>query len=72
VQGRVSHDRSEETPEAKARWYQSLSLDERMEILCSVTDLALTLNPRLAENKHAQPIKGRVRVLDLKDVPPQK
>ena len=63
MQGKVSHDRSEETPEAKARWYQSLSLNERMEILCSVTDLALTINPHLAENKHAEPIKGRVRVL---------
>jgi len=63
VQGTVSHDRREETPEAKARWYQSLPLSERMAIFCSVTDLALTINPRLAENKHAEPIKGRVRVL---------
>jgi hypothetical protein len=63
MQGTVSHDRGEETPEAKTRWYRSLSLRERMEIFVAVTDLALTINPRVAETKHAQPIKGRVRVL---------
>jgi hypothetical protein len=66
----VSHDRGEETPEAKTRWYRSLSLHERMEIFVAVTDLALTINPRVAETKHTQPIKGRVRVLSLEDMPP--
>lgn len=60
---RISHDRREETPEAKARWFQSLSLAERMQLFCSLTDLALTCNPQLAENRHAQPVEGRIRVL---------
>jgi hypothetical protein len=30
----VWHDLSEETPEAKARWFQSLTVAERMEYLC--------------------------------------
>ncbi len=60
---RVSHDRAEESPEAKARWFQSLSLPERMTLLCQFVDLALTNNPQLADRKDAQPIKGRVRVL---------
>jgi len=59
----VSHDRQQETPENKARWFQSLSLAERMEYLCSVTDLVLEINPRLVDRKNAQPVAGRIRVL---------
>lgn len=59
----ISHDRQEETLEAKARWFQSLSLSERMELLCLFTDLILAVNPEVTEKKHAQPIAGRVRVL---------
>ncbi|MFH1881224.1 MAG: hypothetical protein ABIL62_00755 [Planctomycetota bacterium] len=36
----ISHDRKEESAEAKARWFQSLPLSERMEMLCSFTELA--------------------------------
>lgn len=59
----VSHDFTEETPEAKARWFQSLSLAERMNILCLFTDLVLENNPLIVERKDAQPVTGRVRVL---------
>jgi hypothetical protein len=60
----ISHDRADETPEAKARWFQSLSLEERMNVLCSLVDLALQNNPELAERKtNAQSTQGRVRVL---------
>jgi hypothetical protein len=59
----VSHDRSDETIEAKVRWFRSLPLSERMEMLCSFTDLALTLNPKLPEHRDAQQTKGRIRVL---------
>ena len=61
----ISHDRQEETIEAKARWFQSLSLSERMELLCSFTDLILSNNPDIAEQQDAQPIHGRVLVLSL-------
>ena len=47
VNGSVSHDRGEETPEAKARWFHSLPMSERMEMLCAFTDLALTAKPDL-------------------------
>ena len=59
----ISHDRQDETPEAKAYWFQSLSLQERMEILCSFTEMILEIYPEIAEQKNAQPITGRVRVL---------
>lgn len=60
---KISHDFNEESIEAKVRWFRALPLSERMEILCSYTDLALETNPDLAGKKDAQPIKGRVRIL---------
>jgi hypothetical protein len=59
----VSHDREKETPEAKARWFQSLSLEERMDYLCAITDLILENNPTAAARRYAQPTSRRVRVL---------
>ncbi len=59
----VSHDRNEETIEAKTLWFRSLTLEERMEMLCTFTELLLAANPTIAENKDAELIKGRVRVL---------
>jgi hypothetical protein len=59
----VSHDRNEETIEAKTLWFRSLTLEERMEMLCAFTELLLAANPKVAEKKDAELIKGRVRVL---------
>ena len=59
----VSHKREDETIEAKARWFQSLSLDERIELFCQYTDMILAVNPSIVEQKDAQPIRGRVLVL---------
>ena len=59
----ISHDLAEEAPEAKARWFQSLSLSERMDLLCLFTDLVLENNPRIVESKDAEPVTGRIRVL---------
>lgn len=60
---RISHSRSEESIEAKARWFQSLSAQERMDLLCWYTDLALEANPDLARSRNAQSTTGRIRVL---------
>lgn len=59
----ISHDRREETPEAKTRWFRSLSIEDRMRVLCELTDLALSINPLLPERKLAQPIPGRIQVI---------
>jgi hypothetical protein len=59
----ISHDFQEETLEAKACWFQSLPISERIELLCSLTDLVLENNPTIAERKDDQPARGRVRVL---------
>jgi len=60
---KISHNREDESPEAKARWFQSLSLEERMDLLCYFTDLALEANPKILEQKNAQPIAGSFRIL---------
>jgi len=59
----ISHDRQEETLEAKVYWFRSLSLAERMEMLCLFTELILAANPKVLEQRNAQPVAGRVRVL---------
>jgi hypothetical protein len=61
--GTLSHDWQEETIEAKARWFQSLSFAERMDLLCWFTDLVMVANPQIKGQKDAQPIAGRIRVL---------
>ena len=59
----ITHDRKEETIEAKALWFRSLTLAERMEMLCEFTELLLMTNPRIMEQRNAQPIEGRILIL---------
>jgi hypothetical protein len=59
----ISHNRNDESLESKARWFQSLSLLERMDTLCFFTDLILDNNPRIVRKKNAQPTWGSFRVL---------
>jgi hypothetical protein len=59
----ISHDMQDETIEAKAKWFSSLSLTERMDMLFAFTDLAIEIKPELAAGENAQPTQGRVRVL---------
>lgn len=62
----ISHDRADESLEAKARWFQSLTLEERVDLINQFTEFIFSLNPRIAENKpHAAPIPGRIQVLEL-------
>ena len=63
MKAEILHSFQEETPEAKARWFQSLSIQERAEILDFFTDLILEINPRIVEKKNAQPVEGRIRVV---------
>ena len=59
----ISHSRSDETIEAKTRWFRSLPLSERMEILCSFTDLALEANLKLPDVKDAEQVKRGIRIV---------
>jgi hypothetical protein len=65
MQESISHDRRQECPEAKARWFQSLSLAERMDYLCEITNLVLENNPHIAKLKDARSASGRIQVLTL-------
>ena len=61
----ISHDCQDETIEAKTRWFRSLPLETRMDMLCEFTDLILAANPAIQDRKHAEPIAGRIQVLEL-------
>jgi len=60
---KISHNLNDETPEAKARWFQSLSINERIELLNEYTDMILEINPKIPEQNRAQPVKGRIRIV---------
>ena len=59
----ISHNWEEETPEAKTLWFRSLRMEDRMQILCDLTDFALSVNPHLPEKKDAKPTPGRIQVI---------
>lgn len=61
--GTVSHDWKDESIEAKALWFQSLTIEERMDLFCELTEMALSLNPSLMEKKNAKPTPGRIQVI---------
>ena len=61
----ISHDWEEETPEAKVRWFRFLTMEERMDYLCWITDLILEINPEAASQKPTPPASERVIVLTL-------
>ena len=59
----VSHSREDESPEAKAYWFRSLSMPERMQALCDLTDIALSVNPDLQDKRRAQSAQGGIRIV---------
>ncbi len=61
--GSVSHDLSDESLEAKARWFQSLSLEERMDVFVAFTNLILENNPDIGTKKYVRPASERIRVI---------
>jgi hypothetical protein len=62
----ISHDFEEETLQAKAKWFQSLSLEERMEVFVTFTNLILENNPDIAKRKDVRPPSERIRILSKK------
>jgi hypothetical protein len=61
--GSISHDIREESLEAKARWFQSLALEERMDVFVAFTNLILENNPDIVKRKYVRPASERVRVI---------
>lgn len=62
----VEHDRRTESIEAKARWFQSLSMTDRMDVFCEFTELSLSVQPDLKDKKNVKPIAGRIQILSAK------
>jgi hypothetical protein len=60
----VSHSFEDETIEAKVRWFKSLSIPERMEMLCFFTDMILENNPEIAGKRDVKSITKRIQVLE--------
>jgi hypothetical protein len=59
----VSHDFAEETMEAKARWFQSLTMEQRMAVFCSFMDLIFAINPHIADFKDAEQLAKGIPIL---------
>ena len=59
----ISHGWKEETPEAKARWFQSLSPQERMDVFSEWMEIIFQNNPRIADYKDAEAIAKGFRIL---------
>ena len=59
----VSHDFAEETMEAKVRWFQSLTMEQRMDVFCSFMDLIFAINPHIANSKDAEQLAKGIPIL---------
>ena len=60
----VSHNREDEDLLTKAGWFQSLTVDERMEYFCAFAEIVLENNPGMADNDDPAPSE-RVRIVSL-------
>ena len=59
----ISHDIRDESLAAKARWFQSLPLEERMDVFVAFTNLILENNPDVVKKKYVRPASERIRVI---------
>ena len=59
----ISHDFKDEEIEAKVKWFQSLTLEERMSVFVSFTRLILQNNPDILKRKYVRPASERISVI---------
>src|SRR5262245_10473160 len=57
--GRTRH------PKPRRGGFETLTPSERLDVFFSMMDVVLKVNPKAAESKDAQPVPGRVLVLEL-------
>jgi len=65
MDARVFRGFEHETLEAKARWFRSLNVEERLSQMSAYYDLAVALNPKLREGTDDHRPGAVVRVLSL-------
>jgi hypothetical protein len=61
---KVSYSLADESIEAKTRWFKSLPIAERMEMLCFFTDLILENNPKIRDKRDVKSLTDRIQVLE--------
>ncbi len=61
----LSSSREEETLDAKARWYQSLPLRQRLDVWTEMIELLLAANPDLPRLKDVQHPSPTVRIVAI-------
>ncbi len=61
----VSHDRAEESFEAKARWFQTLTMDERLDYLFELMDMMAENDNKAVRPIDVSAFKGCVQILRL-------
>lgn len=61
----ISHDRGEETLMAKARWFHSLTFEQRIDVFNAFTELILSANPNIADRKDAEQIKRGIHIIRM-------
>ena len=61
----ISHDWNEDSLTEQARWFSSLSLEERMQLFDEFTEFLLSVNPSLLDNKisNAAPTEAHIRIV---------
>lgn len=59
----VSHSFADESIDAKAKWFKSLSIEERMDVFVAFTNLILENNPDIVNQKDIKRALGNVRIL---------
>lgn len=64
MQHDISHDRDEETSAGKARWFLSLTPEERLDYLDEIVDLALAVHPEILEQKNVEQAERRVQIIE--------
>ncbi len=65
----ISYQGTDDSIEAKARWFQSLTVEERIQWLNETVEAALAANPDLANQPDDFPANWRVRVIALPEGP---
>jgi hypothetical protein len=65
--GSISRDIMDESLDAKARWFKSLPLEERMDVV-AFTNLILENNPDVVNKKYVRPASEHIRVISLSDL----
>jgi hypothetical protein len=58
----VSHSFADESIDAKAKWFRTLSIEERMAVFVAFTNLILENNPSIVNRKGVRPALKDVRI----------